>query len=379
MISQWRHRRRRRISSDNDVDEQDESDLSPLLHENVKPRSNSRCSCRRQTNRRHRVRIGVSIIVAAVIAIHCRSKVTSMFRHLERYINKSVSDKYTRGMLFLPLRYLRVKWIDPLPTHERRFAMSYNSTFVLNLESDKERWEFFQRVNQKRMKDIKRIPSTRIHPEISAQIQTKGREQNVITNQDDAELKTQQIYFSKYPALRYLAKHEGMGTAACALSHLRLLQDLLDLDASDYMFVFEDDIQILDPLLDDGVVMAPNNADIVLLSACSLGQVSVPWQKKRGMIRRAATTAKDNITVSANTNHDNNAIRVISGYSAWGYIITKRGAKILLDEYKNERKEPFDVYIFKNANLKVYLPTSDWPVVAHGKVGVKSTRRNNDS
>ena len=379
MISQWRHRRRRiTSSSDVDVDEQDESgsDLSPLLHENVKPRSNSRCSCRTQTNRRHLVRIGVSIIFAVVITIYLgRSKLANTFRHLERYINYSVSDKYTRGMLFLPLRYLRVKWIDPLPTHERRFVMSYNSTFVLNLESDKERWEFFQRVNQKRMNDIQRIPSTRI----SAQKQTKGTEQNMITNQNDAEMKTQQIYFSKYPALRYLAEHEGKGTAACALSHLRLLQDLLDQDVSDYMFVFEDDIQILDPLLDDGVVMSPNNADLVLLSACSLGHVSVSWQKKRGMIRRTATAAKNNTTVSANTNRGSNAIRVISGYSAWGYIITKRGAKILLDEYKHERKEPFDVYIFKNANLKVYLPTSDWPVVAHGKVGVKSTRRNNDS
>ena len=281
-------------------------------------------------------------------------------------------------MLFLPLRYLRVKWIDPLPTHERKFVMRYNSTFVLNLESDKERWSFFQRVNQKRMKDIQRIPSTRIHPELSAKIQGKVMGQKVIMFGDNTELKTQQMYFEKYRVLKYLAKHDGMGTAACSLSHLRLLQDLLDQDASDYMFVFEDDIEILNSLLDDGVVMAPNNADVVLLSACSMGHVSVSWQKKR-RIRRTAIATNDNTTFPANPIHISNAIRVTSGYSAWGYIITKRGAQILLHEYKNERTEPFDVYIFKNANLKVYQPTSDWPVVVHGKVGVKSARRNNDN
>ena len=378
MISQWRHRRRRRISSsENDADHQNENDLSPLLHENEKPRSS--CSRTTQNNRRQRIRFGVIIIVTVVITLSLgRSKLANTFRNMERYIDNSISDKFTRGMLFLPLRYLRVKWIDPLPIHERKFVMKYNSTFVLNLESDKERWAFFQRVNQKRMKDIQRIPSTRMHPELSAQIKGKGMGQKLIIFGNNTELKTQQLYFSKYPALKYLAKRDGMGTAACSLSHLRLLQDLLDQDASDYMFVFEDDIEILDSLLDDGVVMAPNNADVVLLSACSLGHVSVSWQQKRG-IRRSATAAKDNTTLPANPIHNNNAIRVISGYSTWGYIITKRGARILLDEYTNERTEPIDVYIFKNANLKVYLPTSDWPVVAHGKVGIKSARRNNDN
>eukprot|EP00985_Skeletonema_marinoi_P017352 scaffold9474_cov114-Skeletonema_marinoi.AAC.6 len=385
MISQWRHRRRRIISSsEDDADQacdeqkQNENDLSPLLHGNEKPQS--RCGYRTKTNRRNRVRIGVLIVATALVTIYLgRNTLAKTCRRVERYINNSVSDKYTRGMLFLPLRYLRVKWIDPLPTHERKFVMSYNSTFVLNLESDRERWAFFQRVNQKRMKDIQRIPSTLIHPELLIQKQIKGVEQSALVNDDDTELKTQQMYFDQYPVLKYLAKHEGMGTAACSLSHLRLFQDLLDQDTSDYIVVFEDDIEILDPLLDNKIVLAPNNADLILLSQCSLAHVSVSWQKKRGMIRQAVAAAKDNTTLTTSPIHSNNAIRVISGFSAWGYIITKRGARIILDEYKKERTEPMDVYFFKNANLKVYLPTSDWPVVAHGKLGVKSARRNNDN
>ena len=54
----------------------------------------------------------------------------------------------------------------------------------------------------------------------------------------------------------------------------------MDQDVHDYMFVFEDDIEIIDPLLDSGVVMAPNNADLVLLSEASLGHVDVSWRKK---------------------------------------------------------------------------------------------------
>ena len=187
------------------------------------------------------------------------------------------------------------------------------------------------------------------------------------------------MYFDQYPALQYLAEHDGMGSAACSLSHLRLFQHLLDHQEAqqqqhDYMFVFEDDIEILDPLLDSGVVMAPNNADLVLLSEASLGHVNVSWRKKGRGILRAAATNDDNQKLS-----NKNAIRVTSGYTAWGYIITKRGARIILDEYKHERTEPMDVYFFKNPNLKVYLPTSDWPVVAHGQLGIKSSRRDRDT
>mgnify|MGYP001439226204 CR=1 FL=1 len=65
------------------------------------------------------------------------------------------------------------------------------------------------------------------------------------------------------------------------------------------MFVFEDDIEIIDPLLDSGVVMAPNNADLVLLSEASLGHVDVSWRKKgRGI--RAATKVNDNQKLSNN-------------------------------------------------------------------------------
>jgi GR25 family glycosyltransferase involved in LPS biosynthesis len=260
--------------------------------------------------------------------------------------------------------------------------MKYNSTFVVNLDSDKERWVAFQSVNQKRIEDIQRIPATTLihHGELLLPLTQKQSKESEVEKgaiiEDDAdavELKTQQMYFDQYPALQYLAKHDGVGSAACSLSHLRLFQHLLDHDAHyDYMFVFEDDIEILDPLLDSGVVMAPNNADLILLSEASLGHVNVSWRKKGRGIR--AATKDDNQKLS-----NKNAIRVTSGYSAWGYIITKRGARIILDEYKHERTEPMDVYFFKNPNLKVYLPTSDWPVVAHGKLGIKSSRRDRDT
>mmetsp|Transcript_24749 Transcript_24749/g.52504 ORF Transcript_24749/g.52504 Transcript_24749/m.52504 type:complete len:374 (-) Transcript_24749:117-1238(-) len=372
MISQWRHRRRRRDDDDDAANDQEsgvEQNLSASLHEGRKKRQ-SCCSCRN----RQRTRIGVLTIAAAFVSIHLiRNTLVRKAKDIERYLNNSVRDKHARGMLFLPLRYLRVKWIDPLPTHERKFVMKYNSTFVVNLELDRERWVAFQRANQKRMKDIQRIPATLIHGELPlTQKQSKDGEQKGAITEGDAEdaeeLKTQQMYFDHYPALQYLAKHEGMGTAACSLTHLRLFQYLLDQDAHDYMFVFEDDIEILDPLLDSGAVVAPNNADLILLSEASLGHVSVSWRKKGGI--RATKDDKQKLS--------NNAIRVTSGYTTWGYIITKRGARIILDEYKHERTEPIDIYFFKNPNLKIYLPTSDWPAVTHGKLGIKSTRRQRD-
>jgi GR25 family glycosyltransferase involved in LPS biosynthesis len=381
MISQWRHRRRRRISSsehgDSQASDDEHNDRSHLLHENENPQL--WCGYRTKIiHRRQRVRIGVITLVAVSIAIYLgrNNKLTDRFRRLERYINNSVRDKYVRGMLFQPLRYLRVKWMDPLPTHEAKFVMSYNSTFVINLESDRERWTYFQKVNQKRMEDIQRIPATLIHTELLAR--KKSKKQTEITiKDDDEELKTQQIYFDQYPVLEYLARNEGMGTAACSLSHLRLFQEFLEQDDFDYMYVFEDDIDILDPLLGDQFVMAPNNADVVMLSDCSFGFVQVSWLKKSRMLRKATSSSKD--VNQINPLLTKSAIRVISGFSAWGYIITKRGARIILEQYKNERTEPIDLYFFKNPNLKVYLPTSKNPVVAHGRLGAKSARRNNDN
>ena len=78
------------------------------------------------------------------------------------------------------LRYLRVKWLDPLPTHERKFVMKYNYTFVVNLDSDRERWVAFQSVNQKRIEDIQRISATTL-------IQSKdGKGKGAIIEDDDA-------------------------------------------------------------------------------------------------------------------------------------------------------------------------------------------------
>ena len=392
MISQWRHRRRRRdaaaAATTNDQerrsdDEEQNPSASSLLHEGQKKRQS--CCCCNRNRQRSRIGVLIIIIAAAFISIHLgtyRNTFVRNVKDIEQYINNSVRDKHKRAMLFLPLRYLRVKLLDPLPTHEQKFVMEYNSTFVVNLDSDRERWTTFQRVNQKRIQDIQRIPATtlRIHGELilplTQQKQSKEGEGKGAIIEDDAEeeLIAQQMYFNQYPALQYLAKHDGIGSAACSLSHLRLFQYLLDQEAHDYMFVFEDDIEMLDPLLDSGAVMAPNNAHLVLLSEASLGHVDVSWRKKGRGIRAAATKEDNQKNLSSK-----NAIRVTSGYTAWGYIITKRGARIILDEYKHERTEPMDVYFFKNPNLKVYLPTSDWPVVAHGKLGIKSSRRDRDT
>lgn len=375
ILSQWRHRRRRRDASavaitdqERRSDDYEQNPSSASMHEGRK----KRCCRNRQ---RSRIRVFIIILAATLTSIHLgRNTFVRKVKDIERYINNSVRDKHKRAMLFLPLRYLRVKWLDPLPTHEHKFVMEYNSTFVLNLDSDKERWTAFQRANQKRIEDIQRISATTLIQHQSKE--SEEEEKGAIVEDDAVELKTQQMYFDQYPALQYLAKHDGMGSAACSLSHLRLFQHLLDQDAHyDYMFVFEDDIELLDPLLDSATVLAPNNADLVLLSEASLGHVDVSWQKKGGGIRRAATKKDDNQKLSNNKN----AIRVTSGYTTWGYIITKRGARIILDEYKHERTEPMDIYFFKNPNLKVYLPTSDWPVVAHGKLGIKSSRRDRDT
>ena len=114
MISQWRHRRRHRDAATAATDQQErrsndeQQNPSASLHEGRKKKRQSCCCCCNRN--RQRSRIGVLIIIIIIA--------------------------------------------------ERKFVMGYNSTFVVNLDSDRERWVAFQSVNQKRIEDIERISAT---------------------------------------------------------------------------------------------------------------------------------------------------------------------------------------------------------------------------
>ena len=60
----------------------------------------------------------------------------------------------------------------------------------------------------------------------------------------------QEEWEGKYPFIKTSAKNQKYGDAACTLSHLLLWKEKLIDDARlDYIFVFEEDVRIVDPFL----------------------------------------------------------------------------------------------------------------------------------
>eukprot|EP00536_Pseudo-nitzschia_multiseries_P013543 jgi/Psemu1/68750/estExt_Genemark1.C_5850016 len=287
------------------------------------------------------------------------------------YFDERLQDKCWRGMLLLPLRYLRVKWIDQRPTGVRKFTLRHGRSFVINLDVDKERWNDFQDSNRKQLPNISRFPATSLQTKI-----------------DD---KREHYYLEEYRFLPKLIENEGKGSAACAISHLKLLAEFVAnaTDDDDYIFVFEDDAVLTPQLLQGGFVVGPDNADFILLTEYSSAHIRVPFDRTRH------TTATRNLNLNLNLNHlgddvytnktmeenyaesINSAVRVVSGYSAMGYVITRRAARIVLEEMKDESHLPVDVYYFANPDIKAYLPLLGWPLVQHNRPYLSVRRDKN--
>eukprot|EP00537_Pseudo-nitzschia_pungens_P017876 CAMPEP_0172410638 /NCGR_PEP_ID=MMETSP1061-20121228/76986_1 /TAXON_ID=37318 /ORGANISM="Pseudo-nitzschia pungens, Strain cf. pungens" /LENGTH=357 /DNA_ID=CAMNT_0013146831 /DNA_START=15 /DNA_END=1088 /DNA_ORIENTATION=- len=273
------------------------------------------------------------------------------------YFDERLQDKYWRAMLLLPIRYLRVKWVDQRPTGLRKFTLRHDRSFVINLNVDKKRWKDFQQLNQKQLQNISRFAAT--------SIQTK--------NDDDREYR----FLEEYRFLHNLVKNEGKGSAGCAISHLKLLGEFVAKTRNDdeYIFVFEDDAVLTSHLLDRGFVIGPDNADFILLTEYSSAHIRVPLHQ-----RPATRDAGDLSTKSMEENYAqsiNTAVRVVSGYSAMGYVITRRAAQVVLDGMKVENHLPVDVYFFANPQIKAYLPLVGWPIVRHNQPHLSVRRDKN--
>lgn len=232
-------------------------------------------------------------------------------------------DPFLEAALFMPLRTLQVRYLDDKPQGLRTFRMTHNNSFVINLANDTKRLARFQSTN--RMPIVRRF-------EASAWAGDANVEKH-------------------YPFLRRSAQRRQYGDAGSTLSHIRLMEHLVAQNDEDaFVFGFEDDIRILKPLKSSLQVQAPADADVVFLGKPATKTVRVPWF--------------ENAT----------AVRVIQGYGAFGYVVTTRGARIILRWMTQDERSPFDVVLTGAApSLRVYRSYPDWPLVVH--MGVPSSRR----
>eukprot|EP00978_Attheya_sp_CCMP212_P048587 scaffold546872_cov63-Attheya_sp.AAC.1 len=184
-----------------------------------------------------------------------------------------ITDPFWEAMLYMPLSYLRVKYLQrgaaatldvggaskqPQP-QPRRFVMTYNHTFVVSLPSDAHRLATFQRINPGLSFQLH--PATHLtHPQIHQHQQI-------------------QQWMNRFPSVRHLVSQGHYGTAGVSISHLRLLEALIQ-STNDYMFVFEDDARLERDFLRHGEVMAPADADLVFLMNSDMKTVHVPWETK---------------------------------------------------------------------------------------------------
>ncbi|KAL3938712.1 MAG: hypothetical protein SGARI_001634, partial [Bacillariaceae sp.] len=231
--------------------------------------------------------------------------------------------------------------------------MTNGTAFVINLAKDKARMQSFQKKNQKAMSVIQRFPAHQWWTKTRAEAEESSGAAAM------ESWKVQQEWEPRYPFLKIATQTGKYGDAACALSHLLLWKEKLldnkqtntntnDQDDSDYLFVFEDDAQLLEPLLSGHSIVAPDLADIVFLASPALKRVDVPW---KAPIYDPTLVEK----LGPVTTH------VVGGYGAWGYIITRRGVQKML-EFMRRSVEPTDISLFLPADVRVFLPIQgQWP------------------
>lgn len=294
-----------------------------------------------------------------------------------------------REKLLHPFRYLHARYIDRRPKwgQSKSFAIRDGNAFVINLNTDTARMQHFQAMNNPVMNEIRRFPAhqwttrTKIHNNNNNKNGKKDNDMkgNTGDTEEDEEhrMNVQKLWASKYPFLGHSMKHEKYGDAACSLSHILLWKEqLLDAptsDNKDYIFVFEDDAQILEPLLLKRTIQAPDIADVIFLMESATKRVAVPWDRSsEGMI--AVEDASSTVLLSTMMNA--NATRVLGGYGAWGYIITREGAQKMIS-YLEHSMTHVDLSFTAAPNVRVYLPDQDgqWPAVFHTLPGNDNSSR----
>ena len=241
--------------------------------------------------------------------------------------------------------------------------MNVNTTLVINLDRDVERYHNFRRVNAAKP-DKANGPKNNITHYMNSRNEELYRRFSAYpwqsptsqaNNGSNHQLKEQEAAMMQYPALRYSVKRGEWGDAGCTYSHIRLMEQLLERSAGGdgrrYYIVFEDDARMSPALLGSGLVEAPPDADIVLLSPTSTKSVRIPY--KYG--------------------EDGYAIRATQSWGAMAYVVTSSGAgKVLRYMRGTGHTDPFDVAMTRAKGMRVYQPTNG-AEAHHGTF--KSTRR----
>mmetsp|Transcript_5436 Transcript_5436/g.7986 ORF Transcript_5436/g.7986 Transcript_5436/m.7986 type:complete len:317 (-) Transcript_5436:145-1095(-) len=247
-------------------------------------------------------------------------------------IELRIKNPYLKALLYSPLRTFHIRYLDMPPSERKTFRATTNNTFVIHLESDVARRKSFEQNNK--------LWNYQFYPATQWVEETKED----TTNYTDA-YQLQQKYAQTYPFVGTKSQMGQFGDAASTISHIRLMEQLLQSQHEDYYIIFEDDIVVKEPLLSSRQLQAAGDAHVVFL---------VNYATK------LTTIQKD--------------IRVLQGYGAQGYVVTKVGATLIL-KYLSRTNGPFDCVMAGDATgLRVYLP-QDWPLVRHVSQKKDSSRR----
>ena len=264
---------------------------------------------------------------------------------------------------------MQIKYFEerPLKVSIQNYTMNGNNSFVISLLVDKKtdnstgnltRFKHFLDKNRgakgkMALRMIQRHPAIRWQP---SSIQSSSRNSTIRLKKDSIlTMGQQQIWLKRFPYVKRAVQEHKYGDAGCFVSHMKLFYQLLD-SAEPYYFIFEDDAK-LDQRLFQGLaqtlyVQAPNDADIISLTKSATHRVRVPL----------ADAPQENV------------IRVIAGYGGYGYVITKKGASILINHLSNspqtlENPEPIDVVMMNSyrdsPRLRVYYSHRDAVEVHH--------------
>jgi hypothetical protein len=350
----------------------------------------------RLDTRRRKIGLTVSI-VSAIVVFYTALNAQRIIYEIS-IAERRVDNPFTRAKVFNPLRYLQVKYFDPKPSRNNiknyriipawgnttMTTTSSSSSFVINMDRDQQRInKFYQRNGMGAKRYIQRYSAY------------EWMKATTTTGSKDAKKQQQQEqYQQQYPFVKHAIREGKYGDAGCFLSHILLIQEKLgdtqqsgnkDNSSLDYISIFEDDVDIMyTNKNDDGglSVLAPGEADIIFLSPQSATKrIIVPWndvvgrQQKQPATNSALRHREDTKTNDWRKDPPPGypAVRVIGGYGAIGYIVTRKGAQKILD-VATRTNEPLDLSFFTYSSLHVYLPLEQYNTVVH--VGTASTRRN---
>eukprot|EP00980_Cylindrotheca_fusiformis_P017000 scaffold5177_cov103-Cylindrotheca_fusiformis.AAC.2 len=283
-------------------------------------------------SRRRGMRIVIILTVLIILVLQYTPLATNNIVS-KTIVEEIWQDPYWRAKIHNPFRTFHAMYIEKhRPQSLKTFHLTNTTGFVLNLDRDKDRLAVFRKRNPS---FIQRFPA------------------HQWTTTDPEKVKLQQYWGTKFPWIKIAGEMGKPGDAACSLSHLLLWKEkLLDnVNGQDYIFVFEDDIRIKKPSLrtNKHIVQAPDVADIVFLMSSATKLVRVPWKERNS----------DDDKTSWNVSN-----RVIGGYGAFGYIITRQGAEKMM-KFLATYREPIDLSFFGSTSVHVYTPEKEWPLVGH--------------